>query len=284
MTLLVSGASGKLGRAVVQHLEAAATGLRVIAGSRTPSSTHGPNVEARLLDFDMPMHELVQAFSGATRVLLIATTAPELERARHQVAAVRAAVEAGATRVVLVSSPKPEPPSPVVAAATDWLTEQVLGETGVDCTFLRNGWFQQYLVRVLQEALRTGVLLHAAGDAKAAFINREDCAKAAAACLLRDDVPAGAVELTGPTAVSFEEAASIAQRVTGHAIEVRSLYPEELREQLLRAGMPPRYAGIVVGHHHGMRMGKFAQVTDSYRALTDERAVEPSAVIEKVVV
>lgn len=116
---------------------------------------------------------------------------------------------------------------------------------------LRNNWYAEYLLRVLDESLASGQLVHASGEGRASFVLRDGCARAAVAALVRDDVPGGCFDVAGPEALGFAEAAERLVRSTGRSVRLVGLAPTAYADHLVERGLPRYYAahlgGLVTG-------------------------------------
>src|ERR1700691_3850137 len=184
-TLFVTGASGHLGRRVVELLLEKGT-CRIVAGTRKPeklADLAARGVVVRQADFE-DARSLEAALAGADRVLIISTDAidrPGRRLAQHQ-AAVAAAVSAVVKHAVYTSMPNPET-SPVVFAPDHLGTEQALKASGMSWTILRDCWYIEYLMMTLAPAVAAGRLSAVAGQGGAPYVTREDCAQVAAAAL-----------------------------------------------------------------------------------------------------
>jgi NAD(P)H dehydrogenase (quinone) len=182
--LLVTGASGHLGREVVEQLlNAGAT--NVVAGSRRPEVLADLTVkgaEAAKVDFDDPA-SLERAFAGVDRVLIISTDAgtPVQQRRRQHEIAVAAAVKVGVDRIVYTSMLKPEPGSLIAYAPIHYETEQAIERSGVPFTILRVNSYADNALRWLPPILASGRWVTSSGEGRVAYIDRRDVARAAAA-------------------------------------------------------------------------------------------------------
>ncbi len=177
--LLVTGASGHLGRHVIELLLEARAGT-IIATTRTPEKLadfSAQGVLVRQADFNDPA-SLSEAFAGVDRLLLISTDVlgePGLRLRLHR-AAIKAAQEAGVSHVVYTSLVGPGPDSPVLFAPDHYGTETALADSTLDWTVLRNNIYAEILLGSLGQAMQTGQLFSAAAQGKTAYVTREDCA------------------------------------------------------------------------------------------------------------
>ena len=141
-TILVTGASGQLGRAVVRHLleSQGVAPASLIAVTREPAKLAdlaARGVTVRTGDFKAA-DTLPAAFAGADKILIISGADIGQRLPQHQ-AAVAAALEAGASRIAYTSMPNPEPGNRVLFALEHFGTEQAIKETGLPYTIFRNG-------------------------------------------------------------------------------------------------------------------------------------------------
>lgn len=272
-TLLVTGASGHLGRAVVRHLldTLQIPSARIIATSRKPEALAdlaARGVTVRAADFDQP-NTLTDAFRGADRVLLVSTDAllePGKRLAQHR-AAVQAAAGAGVQHVVYTSLPAPD--TSHVSFAPDHLgTEQALAASGLGWTFLRNAWYAENLAYALPSALASGEWVTAAGEGGVAYIARDDLALAAAVALAADGAGNRILTLTGTQALTAREVAAKVATVSGKPLAVVDVTAEQLADGLRAHGFPPTLADVFTSFDVATAAGDLAAVTDDFAALT----------------
>lgn len=270
-TLLVTGASGQLGRLVLDALLAAgAAPASIVATTRDTARLAGyaaRGVSVRAADFDDPA-SLDAAFAGAARVLIISTDAldrPGRRLAQHR-AAVEAARKAGARHILYTSMPQPE--DSLVTFAPDHLgTEQAIKATGIPYTILRDGWYAENLLMSLPHALATGIWHTATGNGRIAHITRADTAAAIAAAVLNAGEESRTYTLTGAKSRTAEEIAAVLSAATGKPLEVVHVSDTQLAEGLKAAGLPEGFIPTVVSFDANTREGKIALVTDDAKTL-----------------
>jgi NAD(P)H dehydrogenase (quinone) len=268
--LLVTGASGQLGRRATELLLEANAG-KIIAGTRDPSKIEGlaaKSAEVRKVDFDDPA--LANAFKGVDRLLLISTDALDTpgKRLKQHQAAIAAAKQAGVKHIVYTSMPKPEPGSPIPFAPDHYGTEQALAESGLGWTVLRNSWYQENLFHSLPAVLASGKWFSASGDGKVAHVAREDAAYAAAAALAAQPNGNARYDITGGELLTTGEIARLASEATGKPIEVVSVTDEQLTQGMIAAGMPAFLAPVFASFDTNTRAGKIAIASDAVQKLT----------------
>lgn len=269
-TLLVTGASGKLGRRVLDLLLEANTGSKIIATTRDPSKLAeltARGVDVRAADFDDEA-SLVKAFSGADRALLVSTDALD-RREAQQLAAVRAFAEAGVEHVVYTSVPEPDTTLALVGASHA-ATEHALAATKLGYTALRNNLYADLLLMALPGAVTSGQLVDARGEGKIAWVTREDCARAAAAALV-SATGRSAIDVTGPAAIGSKELAAIASDLVAKPIQHVNVTPEQLVAGLVGHGFPEIMAQVFATFDAATAKGQLANTTDAVEKLTGRK-------------
>lgn len=272
-TLLVTGASGQLGRRAVELLLASGTD-RVVAATRNPeklADLADRGAIVRRADFD-DAASLDEAFAGVDRMLLVSTDAMDRpgRRSEQAVRAVEAATRAGVKHVVYTSLAHPEAGSPVLLAEGHRVTEAALAASAMSFTALRNNLYTEILLYSLPRAVAAGQLYAATGDGAAAWVTREDCARIAAAALLSSSTDRQTVEVTGPTAVTHAQIAAIASEVTGRPVAFVPISAEALRGGMLSAGMPAPVVDLMVSLDLGVAAGRFGPATNAVATWTGQ--------------
>ncbi|MBK9051694.1 MAG: SDR family oxidoreductase [Chloroflexi bacterium] len=278
--LLVTGASGHLGRHVIELLLEARAGT-IIAATRTPEKLadfSAQGVLVRQADFNDPA-SLSEAFAGVDRLLLISTDVlgePGLRLRQHR-AAIKAAQEAGVSHVVYTSLVGPGPDSPVLFAPDHYGTETALADSTLDWTVLRNNIYAEILLGSLGQAMQTGQLFSAAAQGKTAYVTREDCARAAAAALTSSFNGRRTLDITGPEALSQADLAALATQIAGKPITYVPLELEQLIQGMVGAGLPQPIAETYASIDTAMAQGQFDVVSKGVEELT---GTKPASVIE----
>jgi NAD(P)H dehydrogenase (quinone) len=268
-TLLVTGASGRLGRRVVELL-ADSRADRIVATTRNPdrlADLAKRGVVVRRADFDDPK-SLQAAFAGADRLLLVSTDAIDApgRRIEQHRAAIEAARAADAGHVIYTSYAEPDPR--FMVAADHWATERALAASGLGWTALRHNLYTEYLAQVLPDAMASGRLVAAAGEEGAAFVTREDCARAAAAALSSTDTGDRVLEIAGPAIVTVRDVARLASELAGRPVSYVPVGPAALKAGLVAAGIRGHVADVLVSMHVAMAQGKFRAATSAVADLT----------------
>ena len=269
--LLVTGASGHLGRRVVELLLERGLGP-IIATTRSPdklADLAARGVEVRAADFDDPA-SLAAAFAGARRALLVSTDALDRpgRRRDQQLAAVRAFEDAGVEHVVYTSCPSPYDGSPVGVVPDHLATERALAASRLDFTILRNNLYAEVILYSLPQAVAAGQLVDAKGDGGVAWVWRDDCARAAAAALADPTRGRRTLDITGPAAITSAELAAIASEVTGKPVRHVSVPLDALIAGMVQHGLPEPVAQLMASFDAGAARGDLAATSSAVVELT----------------
>lgn len=270
-TILVTGASGQLGRAVVRHLleSQGVAPASLIAVTRDPAKLAdlaAKGVTVRAGDFKAA-DTLPAAFAGADKVLIISGADIGQRLPQHQ-AAVAAAVEAGASRIAYTSMPNPEPGNRVLFAPEHFGTEQAIKETGLPYTIFRNGWYQENLMLALPAAFASGSWYTSSGQGRIAHAARDDMAAAIAGALASEEGESVTYTLTGPEALTSDEIAARAANSLGKPLQVVHVTDEQLAEGLKAAGVPEAFIPLTVSFDTNTREGGFDLATGDIEKLS----------------
>ncbi len=285
-SILVTGAAGSLGGAVIRHLiesEGVAPG-RIVAVSRDPSKLAplaAKGVTVRAGDFEDEA-SLESAFAGAGSVLIVSTDAvgEPGKRLRQHLAAVSAAVKAGVSRIAYTSMFSPEPGNPVLFAPDHHGTEEAIRASGVPFSIFRNGWYQENLMMSLPAAVGMGQWYTSAGDGPTAYVLRDDLARAIAAGLAKAPAGSATYTLSGSEALTNAEIAAMASEVLGKPIAVVNLTDEQLAEGMKAAGVPAPLVPLLVSFDAATRAGVLGTVTGDIETLTGKKPAPLKAWIE----
>jgi NAD(P)H dehydrogenase (quinone) len=270
MTVIVTGASGKLGRLVAESLMARLAPAELVLVTRHPaalSELAARGADVRHGDFDDPA-SLPEAFAGGRRMLLISTDAIGRRVAQHR-AAIDAAAAAGVGHVVYTSHVNPVAGNPIgPVAAEHGETEEMLHDRGLAWTVLRLGSFAELQVQPASLAVAAGQLVTNAGEGRIVPVSRRDCADAAATVLTTDGHEARTYEITGPQALSQRDLAGVLAEVSGRSVKVVEIGDRMLVWGLVRYGTARPVARAVAAFGRALREGYFDVVDPAFESLT----------------
>jgi NAD(P)H dehydrogenase (quinone) len=246
MSLVVTGATGHLGRLVVENLldRGVAPG-RIVAGGRNLAAIKDladRGVDVRRIDYDDP-GSLAAAFAGAERVLVVSGL-DFGRRVEQHLAAARAARDAGAGLIAYTSAPHAATTS-MQLAADHRATEEGIRALGVPFTFLRNGWYLEGYTAQIPTYLEHGAVLGSAGEGRISGAARAELAEAAAAVLAGEGHQNAVYELGGDTAFTLSELAATVAEHSGTPVAYRDVPVADLAAVLVGAGLPEQLAAVL---------------------------------------
>ncbi|MFB6814088.1 SDR family oxidoreductase [Streptomyces sp. NPDC056347] len=258
MSIVVAGATGALGRLVVEELLATVDASEIVAVVRdeekaAPLAARGVGI--RVADYDRP-ESLKDAFRAGDRVLLISGS--EVGRRVPQHAAVIDAARTAGVAQFAYTGILGGPDADFRLADEHRATERLILESGLPYTFLRNGWYTENYTANLPLVLAHGAVVANAGDGRIASATRADYAAAAAAVLTGEGHLGAAYELSGDVAWSLAEYAAVVSAATGKEIEYRDVPAAAHQEILTGAGVPEPFAAILVDVDEAIGRGRLA--------------------------
>lgn len=261
MSIVITGATGQLGRLVVEQLLAAGTppDTIVATGRDTNQLTalSDDGVAVRRADFADPT-TLTDAFVGAETLLLVSTTTVGQRFDNHR-RAIDAARDAEVAQIVYTS---------ILNASTARMrlaeehrrTEEYLRDSGLPFVILRNGWYLENYTDQLATMRQYRALAGSARDGLVSAASRRDYAAAAATVLTGNGHTGATYELGGPAFTLTELAATISEAL-GTAVAYRDMPVSDYTGVLIGAGLPAEMAEILADADDGLARGEL--FTDS---------------------
>lgn len=244
MSIVVTGATGHLGRHVVAQLLEKVPAEQITAVVRDEAKAAdfaARGVTVAVADYNSP-ETFDGLFAAGDKVLLISGNEFDKGRPQQHKVVMDAAVAAGVALLAYTSAP-----GSLNASLVDdhRATEELLLASGLPYTLLRNGWYHENYTENLAPVLEHSAVVAAAGDGRVSSASRADYAAAAVAVLTGEGHENRTYELGGDTAWSFAEYAAEIARQTGKEISYNSVPVETLRNILAGAGVPEVFAGIL---------------------------------------
>lgn len=273
-SIAISGASGKLGRMIVQSVRAL-TKQPLVLLSRTPDALIGisNHVETRFADFD-DGERCVDSMTEVDRLIVISTNtfSPHGRRERQHRAAIDAAIQAGVRHIVYTSFLKADS-IPLRAMTSDHAaTEAMLEKSGLGYTVLRNAFYDDLALQFLRRADGDGRIVHATGSGGVAYVTRQQCADAAAVAVLDRFSGTRLLDITGPKATTISELAKLASVRTGRPYTDIQVSQEELVEHLVAASVPPESAAMLAWIDDGIAKGAGEPASADFERLAGREA------------
>jgi NAD(P)H dehydrogenase (quinone) len=252
MTIGITGATGHLGRLVVQRLKTHVPASDLVALVRTPAKAADLGIAVREADYDRP-DTLVRALKGIDTLMFISASEIGKRLAQHH-NIIEAAKKAGVKRIVYTSLLHADN-SPINLASEHLPTENEIKASGIPFTILRNGWYTENYTGSIGGALAGGAFIGSAGEGKVSSAARADYADAAVAAVTGTGQEGKTYELAGDTSWTLADLAAEISRQSGKSIPYRNLPEAEYAKALEGFGLPKPIAGAIASWDTGASKG-----------------------------
>lgn len=262
--LVVTGASGQLGRKIIENL------LRLVPVERIAASCRNPEKLADLASLGVRVRQgdfedaasLRHAWVGAERLLLVSSNAAATggDTLKQHATAIKVARQLKVNRLFYTSQISSSPNSLFPPARHHAATEAMLAGSGLAWTALRHGFYAESAMAMNARGFDAGVIAGPV-DGKVSWTTHDDLAAADAALLASQDVIDGATPpLTGSEAFDLADLAQMAGRIMGGPIARTLISDEDMRDKARAAGVSEERIGVMMGYYCAARAGEFAQV------------------------
>ena len=280
MSIVITGATGQLGRHVIEALlERNVPADSIVATGRSIeklSNFVARGVRATAMDYD-DAASVAQALKGATKVLLISGSAVGQRVEQHRT--VIEAAKAEGVELLAYTSIANADTTRMKLATEHQATESILRESGVPFVLLRNSWYIENYTDQLPGTLAQGALAGSAGNGKVSGASRADYAQAAAAVLVAEHQAGKIYELGGDEAFTLDELAAEISAASGKSIEYRDLPADQYADLLTGAGVPEGFAQILADTDLGIGRGDLLVTTGDLRKLIGRPATALSEAV-----
>lgn len=280
--IVVLGATGRLGGAVVEELLSRVPAAQIGVSTREPDKLRDLGERGGTVrhgDYD-DQASLESAFAGADRILLVSAPKQGQAAVEAHARAIDAARAAGVQRIFYTSHVGADALSPFRPAVGHAATEVLLRDSGIPFTALRNGFYADTPVRLLRQAAETGELAVPA-DAPISWTVHADLAPGIAALLTDPDLDLAAVNLTASAAATMSELAELASTITGRTIKHTVLSDQDYYDRLLAAGVPEIGATTTLGIFRAARQRHLAIVDPALTELLGRPTTTVHQLIER---
>ncbi|HEX8544106.1 MAG TPA: SDR family oxidoreductase [Pseudomonas sp.] len=271
---IVTGATGQLGRLVVEQLLKVVPASQIVAAVRSPEKAAdliALGVKVRHADYARP-ETLDSAFKGAEKLLLISSSELGQRAAQHQ-AVIDAAKRVGVQLLAYTSVLRADS-SPLSVAVEHRQTEAALQKSGLPYVLLRNGWYTENYTAGIPGALAHGAVFGSAGGGRISSASRADYAAAAVAVLTAEDNQAGRTyELAGDDSYTLAEFATELSKQSGQAIGYTDLPQADFEAALIQAGLPNFVAALLANSDVGASNGALFDEGHQLSSLIGHRTV-----------
>ena len=249
--IVVTGATGQLGRLVIAALLKKVPATEIVAAVRNVEKAGDlakSGIQVRHADYGQPAL-WDEALKGADKVLLISSS--EIGQRANQHRTVIDAAKRSGVKLLAYTSVLHAATSPLGLAAEHRETEALLNASGVPFVLLRNGWYTENYTAGVPAALAYGGVYGCAGNGRISSAARADYAEAAAAILTSDNQAGRVYELAGDTAYTLTELAAEISRQSGKNIGYVNLPEAEYKGVLIKAGLPEVIAELLANSDTG---------------------------------
>ena len=254
--IVVTGATGQLGKLVVETLLNTVPASEIVAAVRNPEKARdfaAKGVVVRQADYAQP-ESLRAAFAGAEKVLLVSSSEVGGRVAQHQ--AVIDAAKAAGVKLLAYTSILNADSATLLLAEEHKATEAYLRASGVPFTLLRNGWYTENHTGSLPAAVEHGAVLGAAKEGRYATATRAEYAAAAAAVLTGKGHENKTYELGGDQSYTLAELAAEVAKQTGKPVIYKDLPQAEYAQVLTGFGLPEDLAKAIADADAGASRGE----------------------------
>lgn len=244
--IAITGASGQLGRLVIEQLLSRTAATNIVALVRQPekvSDLKALGVDVRQADYNHPA-TLAPALHGVSKLLLISSSEVGQRVSQHQ--AVIDAAKAEGVSLFAYTSILSADTNPMMLAAEHKATEAAIAAADLPAVLLRNGWYTENYTQSISGVLQAGVVVGAAGEGVIQSASRLDYAEAAATVLTQTESQVGRVyELAGDTGFTLAQYAEALSRQTGNALAYHDMPADDFTQVLIQAGLPDAFATVL---------------------------------------
>ena len=252
MKIGVTGATGQLGRLVVESLKSKVSAETIVALVRNPEKAADLGIEARTFDYTQA-ENLVASLKGIDKLLLISGNEVGQRLPQH-LAVIDAAKQAGVKQLFYTSILHADS-SPLGLATEHLATEVAIKESGLNYTILRNGWYTENYTGSAKGAVGAGAFIGNAGDGKIASAARVDYAEAVAVVLAGEGHEGKTYELAGDEAYTLTELAAEISKQSGKTIPYNNLTEAEYAGILKSFGLADGLAEMLANSDTGASKG-----------------------------
>lgn len=253
--IAVTGATGQLGRFVIDALLKKVPAGEIVAAVRTPAKAAdlaALGIIVRQADYGQP-ETLEAAFAGVDKLLLISGSEVGQREAQHK-AVIEAARAAGVGFIAYTSLLHADT-SPLGLGVEHRATEALLKASGIPFALLRNGWYSENYAASIPPALAHHAFIGAAGEGRIASAARQDYAEAAAEVMTREDQAGKVYELAGDDSYTLAQFAAEIAAQSGEKVDYVNLSQSEFAAALKNAGLPEGLAEMLADSDAGAEKG-----------------------------
>ncbi|TKJ36864.1 NAD(P)-dependent oxidoreductase [candidate division LCP-89 bacterium B3_LCP] len=269
--ILVTGATGRIGREVVKQLAVSGFPMRaMVRDDRKAELLKDHAHEIVVADFSVE-DSMRNALDGIESVFLSSPSHPR--QVEWEANVVRAAKKEGIRHIVKISTLGAKPEADLSMSRWHGESEKMITESGIPYTFLRCHNFMQNLFGLIPEVISDSTIRLPVGSGKVAMIDARDVAAAAVATLTETGHENKIYRLTGGEALSFYEIAEAISNVIGKEVTYRDICSEDARKEMLKRGVADWLVDDLIRLYDQFRDGKGARVWDDFYRITGRQPI-----------
>lgn len=280
MKIGITGATGQLGRLVVDYAKKSTSPSNIVALVRDPEKAKDLGVEVRAFDYNKP-EALEAQLKGIDRLLLISGS--EIGKRVQQHENVIKAAKAAGIKLLAYTSLLHTYSSPIFLASEHLPTEKILRASGITYAILRNGWYTENYTQSISQNITAGAVFGCAGQGKISAAARKDYAEAAAVVLTGEGHEFKIYELAGDESFTLSDLAAEISKQTGKKIVYNNLSEAELVEVLKNAGLPEQMAGAFASIDTHIANGALYDNSHQLSQLIGRKTTPLSAVVKEAI-
>ena len=276
-TILITGASGNVGSEVVRQLSSSRKDINIKAAGHSVESVRkviksDDRIEPTELDYNKP-DTLRQALKGVDKLFLLTPFQSDMvELSSNMLKEVKNA--GNINHIVKLSVMGADAEPGITGGRLHRQAEKMIEDSGLSFTFLRPNFFMQNFVNFLSQMIREqGSFYLPAGDGKVSFVDIRDIAAVAVQALTNNNHGGKAYTITGPEAISYEDAARILSEQVSKKISYVNVSEEQTREGMKSMGMGEWFINSMMELYDITRMGYALQVTSTVEEVTGRKPI-----------
>lgn len=279
MKIGITGATGQLGRLVVDYAKKSTSPSNIVALVRDSEKAKDLGVEVRAFDYNKP-EALEAQLKGIDRLLLISGS--EIGKRVQQHENVIKAAKAAGIKLLAYTSLLHTDSSPIFLASEHLPTEKILRASGITYAILRNGWYTENYTQSISQNITAGAVFGCAGQGKISAAARKDYAEAAVV-LTGEGHEFKIYELAGDESFTLSDLAAEISKQTGKKIVYNNLSEAELVEVLKNAGLPEQMAGAFASIDTHIANGALYDNSHQLSQLIGRKTTPLSAVVKEAI-
>ncbi|HHA1953145.1 SDR family oxidoreductase [Enterobacter ludwigii] len=253
--IAITGATGQLGKLVIEQLLNTVPANQIVAIARNPAKAEAlsqQGITVRQGDY-ADESTMTSALKGVEKLLLISSSEVGQRATQHQ--NVINAAKAAGVKFIAYTSLLHADKSPLGLHVEHVATEKALAESGIPYALLRNGWYTENYLASAPPALEHGVFIGAAGEGKIASATRADYAAAAAKVISGDGHAGNVYELAGDHAWTLSELAAELSKQSGKNVTYQNMSEADFAAALKGVGLPAGLADMLADSDVGASKG-----------------------------